>query len=124
MTVLYRPTHVAAWSNTLVLLDSLQRYDEVLELGRTALMHNPKSAALHFTLANTLGKIQQFEKAEAHFLEAINMNPGNGLYYSNLGVLYHRWGKTGKAREMYKKALHINPNLKSTELNLKKLSKV
>ncbi|KAJ8963524.1 hypothetical protein NQ314_005566 [Rhamnusium bicolor] len=122
MAVLYRPTHVAAWSNTLVLLDSMKKYDDVLELGRTALMHNPKAPALHFSLANTLGKIQQFEKAEGHFLEAINLSPKNALYYSNLGVLYHRWGRIEKAREMYKKALQIDPNMKSTEFNLKRLS--
>ncbi|XP_072395884.1 protein O-mannosyl-transferase Tmtc4 [Diabrotica undecimpunctata] len=122
MAVLYRPTHVAAWSNTLVLLDSMKKYDEVLELGRTALIHNPKAPALHFSFANTLGKIQQFEKAEGHFLEAINLNPENGLYYSNLGVLYHRWGKKEKARQMYQKALQINPTLKSAELNLKRLT--
>jgi tetratricopeptide (TPR) repeat protein len=85
MAVLYRPTHVAAWSNTLVLLDSMRDYEKVLELGTTALIHNPKSPALHFSIANTLGKVQQFEKAEGHFLEAINLNPGNALYHSNLG---------------------------------------
>ncbi|XP_057669098.1 protein O-mannosyl-transferase TMTC4-like isoform X1 [Diorhabda carinulata] len=123
MAVLYKPNHVAAWSNTLVLLDSMKKYDEVIELGRTALIHNPKAPALHFSYANTLGKLQQFEKAEGHFLEAINLNPTNGLYYSNLGVLYHRWGKKDKARQMYTKALQIDPNLKSAELNLKRLTK-
>lgn len=82
---MYRPTHTAAWSNTLVLLDSLQRYQEVLDLGRTALIHNPKAASLHFNMANTLGKLRQFEKAEKHFLEALNLSPNNALYYSNLG---------------------------------------
>ncbi|RZB40253.1 DUF1736 and/or TPR 11 domain containing protein [Asbolus verrucosus] len=122
MAVLYRPTHVAAWSNTLVLLDSMRQYDRVLELGRTALAHNPKSPALHFSIANTLGKIQRFEEAEGHFLEAINLNPLNALYYSNLGVLYHRWGRPDKAREMYVKALHIDPGMKTTESNLQKLN--
>ncbi|KAG5862936.1 Protein O-mannosyl-transferase TMTC4 [Gonioctena quinquepunctata] len=113
MTVLYRPTHVAAWSNTLVLLDSLQRYDEVLELGRTALMHNPKSAALHFTLANTLGKIQQFEKAEAHFLEAINMNPGNGLYYSNLDSPVHLTEDLAQsiAKKLFSRTEDVRPGI-------------
>lgn len=83
--VSFRPTHTAAWSNMLVLLDSLKQYDEVLDLGKTALMHNPMSAALHFSIANTLGKVQQFEKAEKHFLEALNLNSNNALYYSNLG---------------------------------------
>lgn len=122
MAVFYRPTHVAAWSNTLVLLDSLKKFDEVLEQGKTALMYNPRAAAIYFSLANTLGKMQDFKQAEAHFLEAINLNPMNALYYSNLGVLYHRWGKLEEARKMYQKALKINPNMKSADLNLKKLT--
>lgn len=38
-----------------------------------------------------------------------------------LGVLYHRWGQLDKATEMYKKALQINPGMKTTESNLRKL---
>lgn len=83
--VYFRQTHTAAWSNMLVLLDSLKRYDKALQIGNTALMYNPMSAALHFSIANTLGKVQDFEKAEKHFLEALNLNPNNALYYSNLG---------------------------------------
>lgn len=37
------------------------------------------------------------------------------------GVLYHRWGKLQKAAEMYKKALQMNPEMKTTESNLRKL---
>lgn len=39
-----------------------------------------------------------------------------------LGVLYHRWGKLNKAKEMYIKALLLEPNMKTTENNLKKLT--
>ena len=81
----YKPTHIAAWSNTLVLLYSMRLYQEAIKLGRTALMHNPKSPALHFSIANTLGKLQRFEEAEKHFMEALNLNPHNALYHSNLG---------------------------------------
>lgn len=84
--VSYKPSHTAAWSNTLVLLDSTRKYDDVLRLGRKALMYNPKSPTLHFSIANTLGKMQQFEKAEKHFLEALHLSPLNALYYSNLGT--------------------------------------
>lgn len=87
MAVSYRPSHVAAWSNMLVLLDSMKKYDQVLDLSKTALTYNPKSPALHFSLANTLGKLQKFESAESHFLEALNLNKYNALYFSNLGTI-------------------------------------
>lgn len=82
----FRPTHVAAWSNSMVLLDSLGRYEEALALGREALKHNPYAAAVHFCLGNTLGKVDRMELAEKHFLEALNLSPRNALYYSNLGA--------------------------------------
>lgn len=37
------------------------------------------------------------------------------------GVLYHRWEKREKARQMYLKALALDPNLKSAIANLRKL---
>lgn len=85
MAILHRPTHTAAWSNTLVLLDSMREYTRVLKLAEVALKHNPRSPALHFSVANTLGKLHQFEKAEKHFLEALNFSPQNAMYISNLG---------------------------------------
>lgn len=119
--VYYRPTHVAAWSNILVLLDSQLRYKDVLDFGNIALTSNPSSAAIHFIIANTLGKIHDFQKAELHFLEAINLNRNNPLFYSNLGVLYHHWNKTKEAIDMYLRAIQIDPNLKSAKTNLQKL---
>lgn len=72
----------------MVLLDSLKRYEEVLVMGKEALKHNPYAPALHFCLGNTLGKANQMELAEKHFLEAINLNAKNDMYYSNLGLPY------------------------------------
>lgn len=83
--VQYKPTHTAAWSNTLVLLDTLKEYDRVIKLGKEALNHNRNSAALYFCMANTLGKVQRFDEAELHFQRAIQLNTNNGLYYSNFG---------------------------------------
>lgn len=119
--VYYRPTHVAAWSNILVLLDSQLRYKDVLDFGNIALTNNPSSAAIHFNIANTLGKLQDFKKAELHFLEAINLNRNNPMYYSNLGVLYHHWNKTKEAIDMYRKSIQLDPNLRSAKSNLQKL---
>lgn len=36
-------------------------------------------------------------------------------------MLYHRWNKLDKAKEMYTKALEINPNAQSAKNNMKKL---
>ncbi|XP_066254780.1 protein O-mannosyl-transferase TMTC4 [Euwallacea similis] len=116
-----RPNHVAAWGNTLALLDSRNRAHEAVKLGISALKHVPKAPSIHFALANVLGKLRRFPEAEFHFLQAIKLNENNALYYSNLGVLYHRWERTEKARQMYLKAIKLDPQLASAKANLRKL---
>ncbi|XP_050302270.1 protein O-mannosyl-transferase TMTC4-like [Anthonomus grandis grandis] len=116
-----RPTHSAAWGNALALLDSDGRTHEAVELGILALQHVPRAPAIHFALGNVLGKLNRFPEAETHFLQAIKLNENNALYYSNLGVLYHRWEKRNKAEQMYLMALNLDPDLKSAQVNLRKL---
>ncbi|CAG9768829.1 unnamed protein product [Ceutorhynchus assimilis] len=116
-----RPSHVAAWGNALALLDSNGRAHEAVELGALALHHVPRAPSIHFALGNALGKLNRFPEAESHFLQAIKLNETNALYYSNLGVLYHRWEKRDKAEQMYLKALKLDPKLNSARVNLRKL---
>ncbi|XP_060516972.1 protein O-mannosyl-transferase TMTC4 [Cylas formicarius] len=121
MATILKPTLSAAWGNTLALLDTQGRLQDALRIGTDALRYNPDAHALHFALGNALGKLKRFDEAEKRFLKAIKLNPQNALYYSNLGVLYHRWDKPKEARQMYARALEIDSNLKSAEMNLKKL---
>lgn len=79
------PNHAAAWSNMLILLDSLEQHEKIIEQGKKALKFCPSSASIHFTLANTLGKLEQWAEAEEHYKQAIEINPQNALYFSNFG---------------------------------------
>lgn len=83
--VILNPLHSAAWSNTLVLLDGMGLHEKVLEVGQEALNKCSTSAAIHFTLGNTLGKLERWQEAEHHFQNAIELNRRNALYYSNFG---------------------------------------
>ncbi len=38
------------------------------------------------------------------------LKPNDGLYFTNLGVLYHRWGRREEAVRAYSSALRINPS--------------
>jgi len=82
-----QPQHVSAWSNAIILLDNLNRYDSAISLATEALRHNPSEASLHYNLANALGKAGQYKESERHFLTAIELRqqPGIAMYYSNLG---------------------------------------
>ncbi|XP_037779061.1 protein O-mannosyl-transferase TMTC4-like [Penaeus monodon] len=107
----------------LILLDSQGLYQSAIDVADKALRHLPSEPALHFNLANTLGKLSRYEESESHFLLATNLDPGNANYWANLGVLYHRWRKYEQAEKSYLHALKLNPTLKSAQDNLNMLLK-
>ncbi|XP_048515416.1 protein O-mannosyl-transferase TMTC4 isoform X2 [Athalia rosae] len=116
-----KTNHRRAWTNTILLLDDLGRREQALSVGNKALEYLPLEGSIYFYMANILGKAGKFEGAEQQFKNAILRDPENPTFYTNLGVLYHRWNKRAKAEEMYKKALKIQPGLKSASDNLDKL---
>lgn len=77
-----------------MLLDSMERYDEVLENGVVAFDSCSSLPAVHFIVANTLGKLKRWVEAEKHFKEAIKLNPSNALYYANFGKYLNNFKKT------------------------------
>lgn len=82
-----KATHAVAWSNMVIMLDSIGRRELAEDVGREALTHLPNEAGLHFNLANTLGKLKQFSQAERHFLKATQLDTQNAKYHANLGAL-------------------------------------
>ncbi|KAF6204294.1 hypothetical protein GE061_002634 [Apolygus lucorum] len=124
MATAQKPQHSIAWNNIIVMLDSLGELDKAELMAKEALKHLPDDSALHFNLANTLGKRSLYEDAEYHFLISTRLKPNTALYHTNLGVLYHRWKKYKEAEEQYLIALSINNDLKNVEQNLKAVQKL
>ncbi|KAG1656182.1 Transmembrane and TPR repeat-containing protein 4 [Nymphon striatum] len=118
-----KPTQTAAWNNMVIMLDSIGNLKKAVEVAEEALYILPSEASLHFNFANTLGKLSQYEESELHFIQAIKLKSDNPTYYTNLGVLYHRWKKYDKAEKAYQMALKINQNAKSAQENLELLRK-
>ncbi|XP_076281504.1 protein O-mannosyl-transferase Tmtc4 [Lasioglossum baleicum] len=116
-----RRNHRRAWTNTILLLDDLGKRDDALKVAYRALEFLPDDASIHFNIANILGKVGNFVEAEMYFKKAISKDSTNSMFYTNLGVLYHRWNKLNDAEYMYKKALDIKPEFNSARENLRKL---
>ncbi|XP_015604969.1 transmembrane and TPR repeat-containing protein 4 isoform X2 [Cephus cinctus] len=138
-------THRRAWTNTILLLDQLGLQEKALVAATEALKLIPDDASIYFNMANILGKAGKFVEAEKYFNGAISRDANNPTFYTNLGinkfisytssitdiynlinisgVLYHRWKMYDKAENMYRKALEINPGLRSARDNLKRLKK-
>ncbi|CAH1782005.1 unnamed protein product [Owenia fusiformis] len=116
-----QPTHVKSWNNMMILMDNLGKTEQVEGIGKQALNIVPDAPTIHFNLANTLGKAARFSDSEKHFLRAIDLDSGNAQYWSNIGVLYHRWNKLDKAENAYLKALKLDSSLTNTQDNLNML---
>lgn len=113
-----------AWANILTMLDNRGLYEDAVRLSAKALEHLPKETGIMFIRANVFGKLQHYIEAEALYKSIIMVDPLNILYHTNLGVLYHRWGKVNLAIDSYQQALKLNPkNAKTAHDNLAKLLK-
>src|ERR1700679_4114167 len=59
-----------------------------------------------------------YPAAEAGFNQVLKLDPRNVSALSNLGVLYARTHRYGKAIEVYQRALRISPQLREIQLDL------
>ncbi|KAK3095523.1 hypothetical protein FSP39_015624 [Pinctada imbricata] len=120
---LQKPTHDKAWSNMIILYDSLDLLDKAEAAGKEAIKYIPQDPSIYFNLANVMGKADRHRESEQYFLKAIKLHGKivPAKVYTNLGVLYHRWGKREEAEKAYRKALQIEPNNQNTLANLQML---
>lgn len=119
------PNHQKAWSNILAYYDNqLNNHEDVLKYSEMALSFLPNDTNILFSRANTFGKLSRYEEAEAIFKQIIQAEPRKSIFYANLGVLYHRWGKKELAKKNYKIALSLDSNLKNAQSNLLKLQSI
>lgn len=116
------PTHRKAWSNILAFYDNQKNnHESVLKYSEIALSYLPNDTNILFSRANTFGKMSRYEEAEEIFKQIIEVEPTKSIFYANLGVLYHRWGKKELAKKNYEIALSLDASLKNARSNLLKL---
>ncbi len=85
-----------------------------LAAGKTS----PSSSQNHNNLGDLYGRRGEFDKAEEHFLKAIELKPGYADAYHNLGNIYQHQGQFDLAKQNYHQALKFNPQLWQSHLNL------
>ncbi|KAL5283551.1 TMTC4 family protein [Megaselia abdita] len=122
-SVAINPKQPQAWANLLALLDNQELHEEALKIAKEAVRFLPNEKSVLFVYANILGKLSRYEDSEEMYKKVVSLDPRNYLYHTNLGVLYHRWGRFDKAIESYRNALKIKENSKTAKDNLEKLLK-
>ncbi len=92
------------------LLDGLGRTDEAISQYRRLLKRQPGHAVAHFNLALLYKKGKRYADAVSAYGEAIRHGIDDVQeVYSNMGVLYSEMRQPAQAREMYERALNIDP---------------
>jgi hypothetical protein len=73
------------------------------------LMSSPKNPSYHAYLANSIFRQGNLKLAEKGFLKAIELDPTNARYYSNLGAIHVMMQNYGEAQGLFEVAMQLNP---------------
>jgi choline-sulfatase len=96
------------------LLHEQGRYDEALPLFLDAVAEQQKSRGtplsdLHYYTADTLGRLERYEEAEAQYRIELDAFPQNTRARAGLAMLYQATGRTEAAGQMLADMLRITP---------------
>ncbi|CAO0821644.1 ribosomal protein S12 methylthiotransferase accessory factor [Desulfarculales bacterium] len=104
-----------------VVLKDLGRFDEA----KLALMRAADFPEPHSEVFNLLGfchyALKEHEESIQAFSRAIELEPGLGINYANIGSNLREMGKAHEACAMYEHALGLDPSLDFARENLQKL---
>lgn len=100
-------------------LDRMGRTEEALDRYRRLLLRNPRMAAAHFNAALLYKKLKRYRDALNSYEQAVRLGIEDVQeVYSNMGVLFSEMRAAGRAREMYRRALEVDPHYVPALFNL------
>ena len=95
---------VCTWVQVRYWRDSITLYEHALEVTRRNLL-------IHNNLGLALAAQGKMDQAEAHYAEALRLNPNLAEPHNNWGLALAAQGKMDQAEAHYAEALRLNPNL-------------
>ncbi|XP_077988332.1 protein O-mannosyl-transferase TMTC4-like isoform X1 [Glandiceps talaboti] len=108
-----------AWFSLMETLVSLERYNEVLEAGKVAVVHVPfeKTRSIRALMGKAYASQNKLVATEKYFKQVVGMDQRTVAEdYYNLGILYDLMGKTKEAIYALERSLQVDPNYhKSTD---------
>ena len=78
----------------------------------------PDHTTTMYQLGAIMAKKGKFQEAAKYFEKITVLDPKEAEAYNNLGYCYYSLEQLEKARDMFKKALEINPNLETAKKSL------
>ena len=103
------------------ILQQLRDFDESLKYYKEALEVDRNNEFIHNSMASIYRQNGEFTSAKMHLNESINIDDKNAITYYNYGNLLVDMEKPDEAKEMYNRALEINPDFDEAKEELEKL---
>jgi len=100
-----------------VQLQSAGKLDEAAELYKTILQTSPDVPEVHQNLGSIYSQKKDFLAAEAAYLKALELRPGNADITAALAGVYRESGQPDKAMALMTKAAGENPNDAKAQFN-------
>jgi Flp pilus assembly protein TadD len=95
-----------------------KQYEQGISLLLKVAQSVPTATAPYIDLGIAYGRTGDFDKAEASFKRALELNPRHPIAYNELGVVYRKTGRFAEARASYEKAIALVPDFHFARLNL------
>ena len=94
------------------------RDDEALEYYKEALALDKNNASIHQAMASIHRKLGEFASAKISLNASIEIDDSNPITYYNYGNLLQDMKHYEEAREMYAKAIELNPDFEEAKQEL------
>jgi len=103
------------------ILQQLGDNDESMKYYKDALELDKNSEYIHNAIASIYRANEEFVSAKMHLTASLAINDKNAITYYNYGNLLVEMKHPDEAKEMYKKAIEINPDFDEAKEELEKL---
>jgi tetratricopeptide (TPR) repeat protein len=116
----FSPKSASAHNNLGLQYERMQQYDKAISQYLKTLEINPKHLEAHSNLASLYYKLGRLKDSEREYLIVEKLAPQFklGEIENNIGNIYTLQGLLDKALDKYKLALHLDPDLNLTHLNI------
>lgn len=101
--------------------EQLGERDEALSYYKEALENDKDNEYIHNAMASLYRANEEFVSAKMHLNTSLSIDDSNPITYYNYGNLLVDMKHLDEAKEMYKKAIEINPDFKEAKEELEKL---
>ena len=106
------------YNKSINLLSEQEKYDEAIEVSKTARKAFPESQAIIIAQLNVYLKADKYQEAELELQQAANESPDDANMWFALGVVKENLEKKDEAADAYKKSIEVDPDFYNSNMNL------